>query len=132
MEYFLKLITPKFMAADITANSTKLFPNFFDFSRWILVINYVYIHMISPWGAIPIVFILALIFAIIKRQKGLFVIFFIAVTFLLMLLAGTFVNSYLQVSGDWLAVGDAATRLSMFMYPVFIFCVALVIGKYRN
>jgi len=106
--------------------------NFLNFERWILVFKYIFETIIQPWGMIFYSFVFALILTILNKMKNLFLLFFIALVFMGMLFAAIFVNSFLEVSGNWLAGGDATTRLSMFMYPVLIFCIALTVGKYYD
>lgn len=110
-------------------------PNVFDWGKWGKVFTYLYKYAVLPWGGIFIAFILALIaMFIIKKQKNLFLIFFIVIIFLGVFVFGTYFFTIIMPS-NWFAIGDAAQRLSMLFYPLFIFSIALVtreIAKIEN
>lgn len=90
------------------------------------VAGYLYKHVVVPWGPIFMAFILAIVLLfLLKRQKKLFLMFFITFALLAVLVIGTFGLS-LTVE-FWYRIGDAAQRLSMLFYPFFVFCIALVI-----
>ena len=104
----------------------KILPALLDFSRWAKIMEFLYKHVITPWGATFAVFILATIsLFIFKEQKKLFLIFFMTFLLLGVLVGGTFVFS-LYVD-NWYAIGDATERLSMFFYPLLIYCITLII-----
>lgn len=105
---------------------SQVFSSFFDLERLGQVGGYLYKNVAVPWGAIFVAFILSTIFLfVLKVQKKYFLIFFITYTFLGVLVAGTVQFS---VSTDyWLRIGDAVQRLSMLFYPLFVYCVALVV-----
>jgi hypothetical protein len=107
--------------------------NLFNLKQWSIVLPFFYNTMVNLWGPIYIVTLLSFVyFIVLKKWKDYFLIFLITFILFAMLLFGTFVNSYLQESGCFLACGDAATRLSMFIYPLLVFCSALAFGKYRD
>lgn len=107
---------------------TKMISSLFDPARWIQIVGYLYKYVVIPWGGIFIVFILATIsLFVIKKQKKLFLIFFITYALLGVLVVGTFAFS-IGFIGTF-SIGDAAQRLSMLFYPVFTFCIALVIQE---
>jgi len=110
---------------------TKLLLALLDPTRWIQVVGYLYKYVVIPWGAIFAAFILAAIsLFLIKKQRKLFLIYFITVSLLGVLAAGTFAFS--EGVANWFAIGDAAERLSMLFYPLFIFCIAMVFGEIYN
>jgi hypothetical protein len=107
---------------------TKIISSLLDGTRWVQIAGYLYKYVVVPWGAIFPAFILAAIsLFIIKKTKKLFLIFFITFTLLAVLVAGTFAFS-ISYPG-WFAIGDAVQRLSMLYYPLFIFCIALVLQE---
>jgi hypothetical protein len=103
---------------------SRVFPSFFSLERLERVGGYLYKNVVVPWGAIFLAFILSTIsLFIFKVQRKHFLIFFITLVFLGVLVAGTVQFS---VSTDyWYRIGDAAERLSMLFYPLFVYCVAL-------
>lgn len=103
-------------------------PSIFDWEKWGKVITYLYKYTVVPWGGIFAAFTLALIIALIlKKQKDLFLMFFITFVFLGIFLLGTYL--FTSVLSNWFAIGDAAQRLSMLFYPMFIFCIGLTISN---
>lgn len=113
---------------EITGYS-KILPFLFDTQIWIQVISYLYKHVVIPWGAIFVAFVIATISSfLLKRTKELFLIFFITFILLSIMIVGTI---QLSIATDyWYRIGDAAQRLSMLFYPLFTFCIALVIQKF--
>ena len=109
----------------------KLLTVSLNVSMWTKVFGYLYQNVVIPWGGIFAAFILATVsMFLIKKQRKLFLIFFITFALLAVMVAGTFAYSLTFVS--WFAIGDAAERLSMLFYPLFIFCIALVFGEANN
>jgi len=107
----------------------NMFSSIFDMNRWGQVITYLYKYVVTPWGGIFAAFVVAVIaLFLIKKQKDLFLIYFIVFVFLAVLILGTF--SFSVTMESWYAIGDAAERLSMLFYPLFIFCIALVLSKF--
>ncbi|EKD95366.1 MAG: hypothetical protein ACD_24C00508G0001, partial [uncultured bacterium] len=51
--------------------------------------------------------------------------FFITFVFLGIFLVGTYL--FTSVLSNWFAIGDAAQRLSMFFYPLFVYSIAVSI-----
>ena len=106
----------------------QLLSSFLNTSKWMQVFGYLYQNVVTPWGGIFAAFILATILLfLIKKQRKLFLIFFITFALLAVMVAGTFAFSV--TVANWFAIGDAAERLSMLFYPLFIFCIALVFGE---
>jgi hypothetical protein len=104
----------------------KILPALLDASRWIKIFGFLYKHVTTPWGAIFIAFVLAAILVFLfKALRKYFLIFLVTIAMLAVLVAGTFIFS-LYV-GNWFAIGDATERLSMLFYPLFVFCVAIVV-----
>lgn len=108
------------------AGYSRTFPLIFNLERWPQVIGYLYINVFRPWGAVFVAFIVATIaLFLLRKQREYFLIFFITFIFLVVLIAGTL---QLSISTDyWYRIGDAAERLSMLFYPLFVYCVALVV-----
>lgn len=95
--------------------------------QWFKIVGYIYEHVIVPWGMIFPVFIFATIsLFLVKERRRLFLIFLIVFTLLGILIVGN-VGLSLIVE-EWYRIGDAAQRLSMLFYPLFIFCIALVMN----
>lgn len=114
-----------------TSGYASLVPSIFDWGKWKMVLSYLYKYTILPWGKIFAAFILALIIDfILKKQKEFFLMFFIVFVFLGILIVGTYF--FTAVVSNWFAIGDAAQRLSMLFYPLFIFCIALVFNTNEN
>ena len=106
----------------------QLLSSFLNTSKWMQVFGYLYQNVVTPWGGIFAAFILATIsLFLIKKQRKLFLIFFITFALLAVMVAGTFAFSI--TVANWFAIGDAAERLSMLFYPLFVFCIALVIQE---
>ena len=106
----------------------KIILSVFDPGRWLLVGEYLYTYVVTPWGTIFAVFIISTILMLILRKlRKFFLSFFITFTLLGVLVLGTFAFS-IGYAGT-LAIGDAAKRLSMLFYPLFIFCIALVMQE---
>ncbi|MGA3291914.1 MAG: hypothetical protein ABSC49_02065 [Candidatus Microgenomates bacterium] len=98
----------------------------FDFPQWGQIIIYLFKNVVMPWGAIFVVYILVTIsLFVLKTQKKFFLIFFITYALLAVLIVGTFGLSLIEE--DWYRIGDAAQRLSMLFYPLFVYCIALVL-----
>ena len=109
----------------------KILFNIFDINRWREVLGYIDVNIVLPWGAVFSAFILAFVFSfIIKKQKRTPLIFLATFTLLLFVLAGTYIYSFIQV--NWSLIGDAANRMSMIFYPLFIYSIGVVIGKYNE
>jgi hypothetical protein len=107
---------------------TKTLPTLFDATRWVQIAGYLYKYVVVPWDTIFVAFILAIVsLFMIKKQKKLFLIFFITFALLGVLVVGTFAFS-IGYAGTF-AIGDAAQRLSMLFYPLFAFCIALVMQE---
>lgn len=103
----------------------KILQVLLDTERQAQVVGYLYKHVVVPWGPIFVAFVLAIaLLFLLKKQKELFLMFFITFALLAILVVGTFGLS-LTVE-FWYRIGDAAQRLSMLFYPLFIFCIALV------
>lgn len=103
---------------------------FFDWQRWGTVLTFFYDYFLKPYGAVFVIFILCVFVAFSgKSRNKMWPIFFITLIFLALIFAGTFLNSILLTSGCFLGCGDAATRVGMLMYPLFIYCTALTLGK---
>jgi len=111
------------------AGYSKILPFLFDTQIWMQVISYLYKHVVIPWGAIFVAFVIATISSfLLKRTKELFLIFFITFTLLSIMIVGTI---QLSIATDyWYRIGDAAQRLSMLFYPLFTFCITLVMQKF--
>jgi hypothetical protein len=104
----------------------RILPALLDLSRWAKIFEFLYKHVIIPWGAVFVAFIVATIsLFILKAQKKFFLVFFMTFLLLGVLVGGTFVFS-LYV-GNWFAIGDATERLSMLFYPLFIYCTTLIV-----
>ncbi len=98
--------------------------NIFDWNKWGEVFVYLYKYAVVPWGGIFVAFVLALVVTFIrKKQKEYFLIFFIVFVFLGVFVFGTYF--FTTIMPNWFSIGDAAQRLSMLFYPLFIFCIAL-------
>jgi len=107
----------------------KLLAASFDFPRWGQVIVYLYKNVVIPWGAIFVAFILVTAaLYLLKIQKRYFLIFLITYALLAVLVVGTFGLSLIEE--DWYRIGDAAQRLSMLFYPLFVYCIALVLQEF--
>jgi len=101
----------------------------FDVSRWIQVAVYLYKYIVIPWGAIFIAFILATMsMLILKKNRKLFLIFLLTYTLLGVFVTGSFVFR-VGYAGTF-ASGDAPQRLSMLFYPLFVYCIALVLQSH--
>ncbi|EKE12714.1 MAG: hypothetical protein ACD_13C00144G0019 [uncultured bacterium] len=111
------------------ADYGSVLPALLDIEKQRQVASYLHKHVVVPWGAIFVAFILATVsLFILKKQKKLFLIYFITFTLLAVLIAGTI---QLSITTDyWYRIGDAAQRLSMLFYPLFIFCIALVLQEF--
>ena len=102
----------------------------FDWDKWFQIGDYLYKHVVIPWGPIFLAFVLAATMIILKRQKNNFLIFIITLLFIGVLIAGVFIFSiYLDY---WNRIGDATERLSMLFYPLFIYSIALVVSKIKD
>lgn len=101
-------------------------PSLINLEKWGQVAIYLHKYVVIPWGAIFVAFLLsAMLVFVFKKQKRLFLIFFI--TFILV---GVLVLGTIQFSIGaeyWYRIGDAAERLSILFYPLFIYCTALVV-----
>ncbi len=107
----------------------KLLFNSLSTIQWLKIIGYIYEHVIVPWGAIFPVFIFAIIsLFLFKERKRFFLVFFITFVLLVVLVAGNVGLSL--ILEEWYRIGDAAQRLSMLFYPLFIFCIALVMQEF--
>jgi hypothetical protein len=96
--------------------------------QWLKIVGYLYEHVVVPWGVVFPVFIIATIsLFLLKKRKNLFLIFFITFVLLSILVAGTIELSLIEE--DWYRIGDAAQRLSMLFYPLFIYTSALAMGQ---
>jgi 4-amino-4-deoxy-L-arabinose transferase-like glycosyltransferase len=107
---------------------SKLFPSLFNLKNWGQVIIYLYKNVVIPWGWIFVVFLISttLLF-FLKEAKKLNLIFIITFSFLAFLFVGTI---QLSLSTEyWYRIGDAAQRLSMLFYPLFIYCTVLVVQE---
>lgn len=111
------------------AGYTRVLPTLFNIEKWGQILVYLYKYVVVPWGPIFTAFVLAVISAfLLKKQKKLFLIFFIIFVFLGVLIIGTF---GISLTVDfWYRIGDAAERLSMLFYPLFIFYIVLVIQEF--
>jgi hypothetical protein len=110
------------------AGYANIFSSVLNVQKWGQVIGYLYKYVAIPWGGVFAAFILACILVFfLKIQKKLFLIFFLTFTLLSVLVAGTFAFS-LTVE-NWYRIGDAAQRLSMLFYPLFVYCIALVMQE---
>ena len=106
----------------------NMVPSVFDWQKWGQVISYLYKYTVVPWGGIFAAFMLALIITfILKKQKDLLLMFLIVFVFLGILVVGTYF--FTAVLANWFAIGDAAQRLSILFYPLFIYSSALTMGK---
>ena len=115
-------------AGEITGY-TKAIPSLFNIGNWGQVFIYLYKNVVIPWNGIFEVFILATIsLFLLKKQKKLFLIFFITFSLLGVLIAGTIQFSI--ATEYWYRIGDAAQRLSMLFYPLFLYCTALVMQEF--
>lgn len=112
-----------------TAGYSKILPGLLNIQNWWLIIGYLYEHVVKPWGAVFAVFILAVLsLFLLRKVSKYFLLFFITFTLLGVLVAGVFIFS---VDLDyWYRIGDAIERLSMLFYPLFIFCIALVLQEF--
>jgi len=108
---------------------TKVLPALLDVNKLGQILVYLYKYVVIPWGGIFVAFLLAIIAAfLLKKQKKFFLFFFIVFVFLGVLVVGTF---GLSLTVDfWYRIGDAAQRLSMLFYPLFIYSIALVLQKF--
>lgn len=114
----------------VVGNSGFL-PAVLDIGRWEQVFTYLYKNVVVPWGAIFVAFILSAVLTIwLKKTKKLFLAFFITFSMLTTLFVGTLGLSV--VEEDWLRIGDAVQRLSMFFYPLFLFYIALAVQELVN
>lgn len=103
----------------------NMVPTIFDWQKWGQIISYLYKYTVVPWGGIFAAFVLAIIIVfILKKQKEYFLMFFIVFVFLGILVVGTYF--FTAVLANWFAIGDAAQRLSMLFYPLFVYCIALL------
>lgn len=124
--YLARLDPPDAITA---AGYSKILPGLFNIQNWWLIIGYLYEHVVKPWGAVFAVFILAiLLLFLLRKVRKYFLVFFITFVLLGILVAGVFVFS---VDLDyWYRIGDAIERLSILFYPLFVYCVALVIQEF--
>ena len=108
---------------------SKTLPTLFNLEKWGQVAIYLYKNVVTAWGGIFWAFILATIsLFLLKKQKTFFLIFFITFSLLGVLVAGTI--QFSLTTEYWYRIGDAAQRLSMLFYPLFIFCIALVMQEF--
>ncbi len=108
---------------------TKTLSNLLNTIKWKQIAGYLYENVIVPWGAIFVVFILAaLSLFLLRKVRKYFLIFFITFILLAVLVAGTVELSL--IAEEWYRIGDAAQRLSMLFYPLFVFCIALVVQEF--
>jgi hypothetical protein len=111
----LETIRPKILSALI------------DPKKWIEIIVYFYQNIIVPWGTIFAAFIIvALLVILIKKQRGHFLIFLITFIFLGLFIGGIFAFNLFY--GSSMGLGDSSGRLSILFYPLFIYCIGLVLG----
>jgi hypothetical protein len=108
---------------------SKALPTLLNLEKWGQVAIYLYNNVVTAWGAIFPAFILATIsLFLIRKQRKFFLIFFITFAFLAVLVTGTI---QLSLTAEyWYRIGDAAQRLSMLFYPLFVYCIALVMQEF--
>lgn len=106
----------------------KIVPSLFNMEKWGQVFTYLYKYVVMPWNTIFAAFILAVISALLlKKLRKLFLIFFIVFVLLFVLVLGTF--SFSLTVDNWYLIGDAAERLSMLFYPLFVCSIALTFPR---
>lgn len=114
----------------ITASLSRVF-NVFNYSRWLEVINFLYKSTFMDWGPILLMFIAAILYALVSKViKKVFLMYFITVSLLIFLVLGTYVFSF-SFEG-WSEIPDSAARVAMIYYPLLIYSVALITGYLFN
>lgn len=108
----------------------RFFLELTNLDRWAQVISYLYKYLVFPLCPLFMLFVFAAILLIYKRRKEYISIFVITFLFMGVLVAGTFMFSiYLDY---WNRIGDAVERLSIFFYPLFVYCIVLGLGSISN
>lgn len=107
------------------AGYARAAPSLINFEKWGQVIIYLYKYVVTPWGAIFAAFILASVFIFTKRRTYTFLMFFIVFVLMGVLIVGTI--QFSVITDYWYRIGDAAQRLSMLFYPLFIYCIVIVL-----
>lgn len=110
------------------ANYTSFLSHIFDFGRWVQVINFLYKNVINIWGVVLILFIVAFVYSLFTNKiREVYMLYTINFVLLFMLLIGNFIFSF-TFSG-WTEIPDSASRMAMFIYPLFIYNIALIANK---
>lgn len=102
-----------------------------DFRRMIEVTVYIIRNVISSWGPISLLFLIAIFLDIKSRsdKKNVIMLLIILANFLI-LFVGTYLFSIR--SAEWKIIPDSAVRLSMFIPPLMIYYISLVSGKFLS
>jgi hypothetical protein len=125
------LLVPAVSTSSASSSQPNMLIALFDYKRWIEIITFLSKNIIIPWGTIIVAFVLSAIYIfLIKKQKKHFLIYLITLIFLGVLVGGIFIFS-LSFKGA-LNLGDSAERLSMLFYPLFIYCIGLVLYEKNN
>jgi len=99
-----------------------------NWDRWVQVISFLYKYLILPQWQLFILFVLIFLISVFRKRNKNILIFIITILFIGILVAGTFMFSvYLDY---WNRIGDATERLSMLFYPLFIYCIAIVVKEF--
>lgn len=98
-----------------------------SFRRIFEVFEYILRHVVSSWGPIFALFVIAAFYDMKKRfnNKNFVMLSLIAANFLAIYI-GTFIFSIRFE--EWKAIPDSAVRLSMFFPPLMIYYISLVLG----
>jgi len=97
-----------------------------DLGRLFEISNYIYINVISTWGALLVLFVICAIVNILKNRNNTLIFLAIIIVNMLGLFVGTYVFSFKVV--EWKEIADSAARMAMFFPPMMIFYSSMVIS----
>lgn len=97
-----------------------------NLNRFLEVFAYLYKNVISFWGMLLPIFILAISTNLVKKDRNSLVFLSIIIFNVLGLFLGTYVFSF-KVP-EWKEIADSASRMSMFFPPLIIYYISIVFG----
>lgn len=112
-------------SGQLTDAGSSLLKNL-DLGRLFEISNYIYINVISTWGALFVLFMVCVIVNILKNRNNTLIFLAIIIVNMLGLFVGTYVFSFKVV--EWKEIADSAARMAMFFPPLIIFYSSMVIS----
>ena len=116
--------------SEVTTSASFL-ANMFNIEKWAGVLSYLYGNVILLWGPLFVLFIAVSVISLTTKERRKWFLM-VLITWGLLAFFAIATYGFTFYVGWYGGVSDSAARVSMVFYPLFVFCIALVVGSFED